>query len=66
MKKKQEELHIDCLKMKDEVQAQVVKDREGLSPEEEVKQSLDRVLKNPKWGAWWRRHSKGRGTKRAS
>ena len=55
-KKKIEELEIDCIKMKEEAQARVLKARrKDLTPAEEAREAEERMRRHPVFGAWWRR-----------
>lgn len=46
---------LDCLELKRQMQEKVLKDREGLTPEEQMKKDEELILKDPKFGPLWRR-----------
>ena len=41
--------------LKRQMQERVLKDREGLSPEEQIKKDEELILKDPRFGPFWRR-----------
>lgn len=45
----------DCLELKRQMQEKVLKYREGLTPQEQIKKDEELILKDPKFGPLWRR-----------
>jgi hypothetical protein len=47
--------NFDCLEFKRQVQEQILKEREGLSPIDQIKKTEEEVLKDPEFGPLWKR-----------
>jgi hypothetical protein len=47
--------NFDCLEFKRQAQEQILKEREGLSPAEQIKKTEDEVLKDPDFGPLWQK-----------
>lgn len=56
MTKKKAEIEIDCIKMKEEAQAKVLKARrKNVTPAEEVEDAEEMMRRHPVLGSWWRK-----------
>lgn len=45
----------DCIEFKRQAQERISKEREGLTPEQQIKQTEDAIAKDPLLGPLWRR-----------
>ena len=45
----------DCLEFKRQVQEQILNEREGLTPVEQIKKTEEEVLKDPQLGPLWQK-----------
>ena len=52
------EKKFDCVKMKHDIQQQLMKEFEGLSPEEQWRLTEERILADPYLGPVWKRARK--------
>ena len=59
----------DCVEMKREIQARLLTELKGLSPEEQIRLTKRRINSDPFWGPRWKRLSRtgsAAGTKKGS
>ena len=45
----------DCIEFKRQAQERILKEREGLTPEEQIQQTEAEIAKDPELGPLWRR-----------
>jgi hypothetical protein len=60
MKKKE----FDCVKMKQDIQRQILKEYKGLSDEEQKRLTEARIAANPILGPWWKNMKEGGNSKK--
>lgn len=62
MKKKK----FDCVQMKHELQARILREFKGLSPEEQRRRTLERINADPLLGPFWRKAKENQSSRKAA